>query len=218
MTFRTPTGVRPGLSAVAKLVFGLAAVSLIVACSDDGREMREPRADQNQTIIPPTDPSTLPLGFDTASPDTPSFAVVLPWTSGAAVPDTFVCGGSVPTISWTGAPTAAVGLALVVTDLDEPVEGRPDLPFVHWAIANIDRGLTTLSAVPADAVEATNDLATVGWGAPCPPIGETHTYSFELHALGQLVELPSGSPATDMVSAIEMASIATATGSGIVER
>ncbi|MEY4362077.1 MAG: hypothetical protein RL391_1383, partial [Actinomycetota bacterium] len=155
---------------------------------------------------------------DTASPDTPTFAVLLPWTAGGEVPNTFVCGGSAPTISWTGTPLGAVGLALVVTDLDSPVEGRVDLPFVHWAIANIDTGLSTLSAVPSDAVEATNDFGTVGWGAPCPPIGETHTYSFELHALGQFIELPSGSSAAAMVTAIEMASIGTATASGTVSR
>jgi Raf kinase inhibitor-like YbhB/YbcL family protein len=196
----------------------LAAVSFVTACSDDGREMREPRAEQNQTIIPPTEPSTLPAGFDTASPDPSMFTVLLPWPSGGEVPDAFVCGGSAPTISWTGVPAGTVGLALVVTDLDVPIDGRPDLPFVHWVIADIDSELSTLSSVPTGAVESINDFASIGWGAPCPPIGQTHTYSFELHALGQLVELPSGSPAIDMVTAIEMASIGTATASGIAQR
>ena len=183
--------------------------------------MRPPRPDQNQTIIPPTEPATQPVGFDTAAPDTAAFSLTLPWTSGDTIPATFVCGGVAPSITWTNPPVGATGLAIVVTDLDVPMADRPDLPFVHWAVANIDPALSTMTSLPTGAVEAANDFASstspsIGWGAPCPPAGETHTYSFELHALGQPIELPSGTPAADMVAAIELASIGRATASGVV--
>lgn len=209
-------------------------VLLLGACSDDGREMREPRPDQNQSIIPITEPPTQSLAFDSASTDgmdaVPDFTLLLPWMSGADIPPEFVCGGSAPTLRWSGVPTDAVGLALVVTDLDAPVAGRPEMPFVHWAVANIDRGLSALDSVPAGAVQAANDFVTggvadtatessnIGWGAPCPPPGSTHTYSFELHALGQLIELPDGSPAADLVTSIEAVSLGRATASGVVRR
>lgn len=207
-------------------------VFVVGACSHDGREMREPRPDQNQSIIPITDPTTQPVAFDSASTDgmdaIPDFTLLLPWISGSDIPSEFVCGGSAPTIRWTGVPTDAVGLALVVTDLDAPIADRPELPFVHWAVANIDRELSTLDSVPIGAVQAVNDFApdaptdtatnssNIGWGAPCPPPGSTHTYSFELHALGQMIELPDGSPAADMVTAIEAVSLGRATASGVV--
>ena len=205
-------------------------VFVVGACSHDGREMREPRPDQNQSIIPITEPPTQPVAFDSAAPDITEFTLELPWTSGSDIPSEFVCGGSAPTIRWSGVPTDAVGLALVVTDLDAPIAGRPELPFVHWAVANIDRGLSALDSVPIGAVQAANDFApdaptdtatnssNIGWGAPCPPPGSTHTYSFELHALGQMIELPDGSPAADMVTAIEAVSLGRATASGVVRR
>jgi len=193
----------------------------LAACSHDGREMRPPRPDQNQTIIPPTEPATQPVGFDTAAPDEAAFALTLPWTSGGAIPADYVCGGEAPMISWANVPAGAVALAIVVTDLDVPMADRPDLPFVHWAVTNIDPTLSTMASPPAGAMEAANDFSaptspSIGWGAPCPPSGETHTYSFELHALGQSIELPSGTPAADMVTAIELASVGRATASGVV--
>ena len=205
-------------------------VFLVGACSHDGREMREPRTDQNQTIIPVTEPPTQPVAFDSASPDVPDFVLEVPWPSGSDLPAEFVCGDSAPALRWSGAPTDAVGLALVVTDLDAPIAGRPELPFVHWVVANIDAGFTSLDAVPVGAVEAANDFAidattnpsnietNIGWGAPCPPPGSSHTYSFELHALGQMIELPTGSPAADMVKAIEAVSLGRATASGVARR
>lgn len=201
---------------------------VVGACSHDGREMREPRPDQNQSIIPITEPPTQPVAFDSA--EVPAFTLELPWPSGSDLPPEFVCGGSAPTLRWSGAPSDAVSLALVVTDLDAPIAGRPELPFVHWVVANIDAGFTSLDAVPMGAVEAANDFATnpsdsqtnietnIGWGAPCPPPGSSHTYSFELHALGQMIELPNGSPAADMVRAIEAVSLGRATASGVVQR
>lgn len=204
---------------VALLVF------VVGACSSDGRDMRAPRPDQNQSIIPITEPPTQPVAFDTASPDVTDFILELPWMSGSDIPPEFVCAGSAPIIRWSGVPSGAVGLALVVTDLDAPIAGRPELPFVHWAVANIDIGLSSFAVVPADAVEAANDFApateagsNIGWGAPCPPSGSSHTYSFELHALGQSIELPSGSAAADMVKAIEAVSLGRATASGVVRR
>jgi len=217
---KAPTVSRRWSSLAVVTCIGSLALAL-AACSHDGREMRPPRPDQNQTIIPPTEPATQPVGFDTAAPDDVDFALTLPWTSGDTIPAQYVCGGEAPTISWANPPVGSVALAIVVTDLDAPMADRPDLPFVHWAVANIDVGLSTMTSIPAGAVEAANDFSSptapsIGWGAPCPPEGETHTYSFELHALGQAVELPSGSSAADMVVAIELASVGRATASGVV--
>ncbi|MFM7488745.1 MAG: YbhB/YbcL family Raf kinase inhibitor-like protein [Actinomycetota bacterium] len=197
---------------------------LLTACSTDGREMRPPRPDQSQTIIESTLAPVAELsGFDASIAPAPTFALTLPWSKGGPIPADYTCGGSdvSPPLVWSGVPVDTASLAIVVTDLDATTaDGQP---FVHWIVANIPPSIT---AVPtggtiAGSIEALNDFTTAeaprsGWSGPCPPLGATHTYSFEVRALDQFIELSNDSPAADLLAAIDAATVATASGTGTV--
>lgn len=203
------------------LVF--ASMLSTVACSSDGREMRPPADGQNETVFQPSDTtivdSTLPA--ETAAPSTMSLTA--PWIDGGEIPIEHTCAGTnvVPALSWSGVPAETVSLAIIVIDSTEPTDSG--VGFVHLAAANIDPATNSIAAgsLPADAVLAANDFSTadaptIGWSGPCPPVGESHTYSFELHALDQTIELPAGTPGADMVRAIDFATISSASVTGTV--
>ena len=204
------------------------------ACSTDGREMSPPRPDQVQSIIdtPVPDPSVIDdsmIGDTTIDDDsTPgaasgAFTLSAPWTQGGPIPVDHTCSGDgvSPSLTWSGAPVETQSLALVVTDLD--ALGPTGEPLVHWVVANVDPFITAFptGGAVAGAIEGVNDLGRpdvpiVGWSPPCPPLGDTHTYSFTLHALGQRLDLLDGTPAADLLRAIELASLSSSTVTGTV--
>ena len=117
----------------------------------------------------------------------------------------FANGGTIPTIeafggcggtdgphgestdlTWTAGPAGTQ--SYVVTEFD------PDAPtgsgFWHWIAFNIPASVTSLAlnasgaAMPAGSVEATNDYGFIGYGGPCPPVGDpAHHYYFTVSAL-----------------------------------
>ncbi|MBU3688472.1 MAG: hypothetical protein B7C54_12125 [Acidimicrobiales bacterium mtb01] len=197
---------------------------LLAACSTDGREMRPPRPDQSQSIIESTLAPVPELGgFDASITPAPTFALTLPWTEGGPIPADYTCGGSdvSPPLVWSGVPVDTASLAVIVTDLDATnADGQP---FVHWIVANIPPSITAIptGGAIAGSIESLNDFSSPesprsGWGGPCPPVGATHTYSFEVRALDQFVELADESPASDLLAVIDAATVATASGTGTV--
>lgn len=196
----------------------------IVACSSDGREMSPPRPDQVQTIIDGTTaPTVIDGSLDLPETSIEIFSLTAPWNDGQPIPVDHTCSGDgvSPPLVWSGAPIETQSFALVVTDLD--ANGPTGDPLVHWVVANIDPFVTTLGtggAVPG-AIEGVNDLGRpdvpiVGWSPPCPPSGETHTYLFTLHALSQRLELLDGTPGADLIRAVGLSSLASASLTGVV--
>jgi Raf kinase inhibitor-like YbhB/YbcL family protein len=111
---------------------------------------------------------------------------------GQAIPRRYACDGddASPPLAWSGAPGAAVALALV---MDDPDAGG----FVHWVVFDMTASAsgslpTGWSKSPDASPQGTNGFGRVGYGGPCPP-GGTHHYDFRLLALGQELAL-SGSP------------------------
>jgi hypothetical protein len=197
-----PRAATPVRCRAATAVLVAVALALLAACSDDGRELAEPAADQT-TTTPSTaagQTTTAPAGFSLSSPA---------FTDGGPMPDWMACPGDVsPPMTWTGVPPGTVELALVVTDSD--ADG-----FVHWVVAGIDPSSTGVDqgAVPPGAVEARNGDGGVGWFGPCPPAGETHAYEFRLLAFLEPVGLQPGLDAGDAVAALTGAAAeATYTG------
>ena len=215
-------------------------LGVLTACSTDGREMTPPRPDQVQTIIdsPVPDPTVIDgavidgaviddsLIDQTASTlgvPTGAFTLSAPWTEGGPIPVDHTCSGDgvSPPLTWSGAPVETQSFALVVTDLD--ALGPSGEPLVHWVVANVDPFITAFptGGAVAGAIEGVNDLGRpdvpiVGWSPPRPPLGETHSYSFTLHALGQRLDLLDGTPAADLIRAIELASLSSSTATGTV--
>jgi Raf kinase inhibitor-like YbhB/YbcL family protein len=201
----------------------LASSTVAIACSSDGREMRPPTDAQNETVFQPSETtvvdSTLPA--ETAAPTTMSLTA--PWVDGGVIPAEHTCAGAdeVPGLSWSGVPAGTKSIAIVVIESTRPTDSG--VGFVHLAAANIEPSTVGFAtgSLPDEAIVAANDFSTdaaesVGWRGPCPTAGATGTYSVEVHALDQMIELPTGTPGADMVRAIDFATIASASVVGTV--
>ena len=208
-----------GRPVVQRGLVALAALALVVtACNDDGRDLRSP-------ILPPPPsttaaPTTMPPGeeaFITAPSTTtlpPSFQLVTAWPNGAAIPARHTCDDAdvAPALSWTTVPLDTVELAVTMVDLDAN--------FVHWVMVGISPTRTALAEdeVPPGAIEWSNDFGDVGYGGPCPPGGDTHTYLFTVHALNQQVEVADDADATEVVDLLNQTSILESSVSGTYAR
>lgn len=109
------------------------------------------------------------------------------FSDGARIPARYTCEGEdrSPPLAWSGAPAAALSLALICSDPDAPVG-----TWYHWAIFDLPPDQTALpEALDKDAAlpfarQAVNDFKRTGYGGPCPPKGHgNHRYQFRLLAL-----------------------------------
>ena len=105
-----------------------------------------------------------------------------------AIPKKHTCDGSdsSPPLSWSGVPTQAKSLVLIVDDPDAPDPAAPKMTWVHWVLYNLpasNGGLQeSVKALPAGTKEGVNDWKRTGYGGPCPPIGR-HRYFYKVYAL-----------------------------------
>lgn len=107
-----------------------------------------------------------------------------------AIPRKYTCEGDdvSPPLAWSGVPTGARSLVLILDDPDAPDPAAPEMTWVHWVLYNIPVGATGLKeAIPAKelpqgTLEGINDWKRTGYGGPCPPIGR-HRYFHKLYAL-----------------------------------
>ena len=110
------------------------------------------------------------------------------FADGGEIPQTYTCEGRdiSPSLLWSGVPTNAQSLALIVDDPDAPDPAAPTTTWVHWVLLDIapEAGGIAESAkpTPAGAREGLNDWNRTRYGGPCPPIGR-HRYFFKLYAL-----------------------------------
>ena len=188
-----------------RIILALTCVTLFSACSRDGREMQEPSADQQESIAVTTTAGALmtPVG---------GFALTPPWAEGAQLDARFTCtAGISPSLTFQNVASDVVTLALSI--VDETANNS-----VQWVVANIQPTETALieGSVPTGAIEATNSLGTIGFGAPCPPAGETHTYRLTGYGLSQQIELENGVDSATLIQAIELAALDTQSSSFIV--
>ncbi len=125
--------------------------------------------------------------------------------AGRPVPVRFTCnGGSVsPPLSWTGLPSRAVEVAVVVDDPD-----ATDPPFTHWVVAGLAPTTNGLAEgeVPAGAVQTLNSAGRQGYVGMCPPPGQLHHYRFTVHAMSGHTRL---SPSTTAAQARKVVNDAT---------
>lgn len=135
---------------------------------------------------------------------------------GERIPAKYTCDGMnvSPPLEFIGVPKDAKSLILVVDDLDSPSK-----IWSHWVLWNIPSGTIFIreNSVPKGAVEGTNDFGNIGYGGPCPHSG-THRYQFKLFALDVLLNLASGSPKSEVESAMKGKIIASAVLTGVYSR
>jgi Raf kinase inhibitor-like YbhB/YbcL family protein len=112
------------------------------------------------------------------------------FTHGGEIPTIHTCEGPdrSPPLAWTGIPTGAKSLVLIVDDPDAPDPKAPKMTWVHWVLYNLPAGpgglseAVTPAELAAGTLEGITDYKRTGWGGPCPPIGR-HRYFFKLYAL-----------------------------------
>jgi Raf kinase inhibitor-like YbhB/YbcL family protein len=156
-------------------------------------------------------------GGDKASEPLPEAARVISLTSpafqdGATIPKRFSCDGKdlSPPLRWSGVPTRARELVLVVEDSDAA-------RFVHWTLLDIPANATGIAEdrVPAAALETENSFGKQGWGGPCPPEGEApHHYVFALYATDASLGLDGDASPNDVRSALSGHALARGTLTG----
>jgi len=188
-----------------RIILALTCVTLFSACSRDGREMQEPSADQQESIAVTTTAGAeiAPVG---------NFALAPQWAEGAQLDARFTCASGIsPSLTFQNVASDVVTLALSI--VDETANNA-----VQWIVANIQPSETVLAegSVPTGAIEATNSLGSIGYGAPCPPAGETHTYRLTGYGLSQQLELENGVDSATLIQAIELAALDTQSSSFIV--
>jgi Raf kinase inhibitor-like YbhB/YbcL family protein len=104
------------------------------------------------------------------------------------IPKTYTCEGKdiSPPLSWNGVPSGAKSLVLIVDDPDAPDPAAPRMTWVHWVLYNLPASIAGLTeavqALPSGTQQGVNDWKRVGYGGPCPPIGQ-HRYFHKLYAL-----------------------------------
>jgi len=125
---------------------------------------------------------------------------------GAMIPKLYTCDGQdiSPPLSWSGVPSEAKSLALVMDDPDAP-RGT----WVHWVLFNIPPDTTSLAenlprtaSLPNGAKHGNNSWSKLGYGGPCPP-GGTHRYYFKVYALDDVIALSAGITVGQLLKAME---------------
>ena len=106
-----------------------------------------------------------------------------------SMPSRFTCDGEdiSPPLAWSGAPDGTKSFALILDDPDAPDPAAPQMTWVHWVVYDIPRNVQALPEdgskhLPVSTREGVNDWKRIGYGGPCPPIGQ-HRYFHKLYAL-----------------------------------
>lgn len=132
------------------------------------------------------------------------------------LPKTYSCDGQGvnPPLVFSGIPSDAKSLALVMEDPD-----APNATFTHWVVYNMAPNTTEIAenSVPENAVLGKTSLGKPGYVAACPPNG-SHRYIFTLYALD--IVLPNDDVYTKdtLAFAVQGHIVATAQLTGLYER
>ncbi len=121
-----------------------------------------------------------------------------------------------PRLIWTEPPKGTQSLAVTIFDPDAKTDHGG---WWHWLVSDIPSDTRELKAkagsgdgLPSGAHQYANDFKIEGYGGPCPPIGETHTYVITLYALKTAhLEVPARASDADIKAKLEGAAIAQAT-------
>ena len=131
---------------------------------------------------------------------------------GAEIPAAYTCEGEnvSPPLTWEGAPSGTVTLALICDDPDAPMG-----TFSHWVICDMPPETAALpEAVPAGEQlaeggrQGRNGFGDNGYGGPCPPSGE-HRYRWTVYALDTTLLLDADATRGDLLEAMEGHVLAT---------
>lgn len=117
------------------------------------------------------------------------------FTHQGEIPILHTCQGKdlSPALRWSGVPSEAESLVLIVDDPDAPDPQAPKMTWVHWLLYNLPVNSSGLAQavqekdLPPGTLQGLNDWKRLGYGGPCPPIGR-HRYFFKLYALDTVLK------------------------------
>jgi Raf kinase inhibitor-like YbhB/YbcL family protein len=145
------------------------------------------------------------------------------FAEGASIPEQYTCQGKniSPPLKWSGVPSQAKSLALIVDDPDAPAG-----TWVHWLLFDL---APSTSELPEDFAtkghmtaemgkQGRNDFKRSGYGGPCPPVGKPHRYFYKLYALDTALQLKPGATKKDVERAMEKHIIGQGQLMGIYKR
>lgn len=137
------------------------------------------------------------------------------FADGGSIPSRYTCDGAntSPPLAFSGVPSDAKSLALIVDDPD-----APGGTFDHWIVWNIPANSAAVAEGSGpQGVAAQNGFGTKGYGGPCPPSGE-HRYQFKLYALDAALNLTPSASKADVENAMKGHTLAQAKMMGRYKR
>ncbi len=124
---------------------------------------------------------------------------------GESIPRKYTCEGvetSFP-LNFSGIPSEAKSLALIMDDSDVPKNLRADGMWVHWVVYGIDPKTTEVKeGTPSLGTQGVNTGGKNGYQGPCPPDRE-HRYFIKLYALDMTPDLKEGATKEELLKAME---------------
>jgi Raf kinase inhibitor-like YbhB/YbcL family protein len=127
------------------------------------------------------------------------------FTEGGKIPSKYTCEGENinPELHFSGIPTNAKTLVLIMDDPDVPEFVRKDRMYDHWVVFNIPASTIKISEhSQPSGTPGKNTSGGLNYVGPCPPDRE-HRYFFKLYALDCELALPKGSSKHDVENAIK---------------
>lgn len=132
--------------------------------------------------------------------------------------------GVSPMIGWTNAPAGTVSFVLILHDPDARVPRAPT-DVTHWIVFNIPdtatalgEGITPTTPLPTGMLQGKNITGAPGYQGPCAPPGAPHHYTFELLALDEKLDLPSGATRDQIEDAVKGHVLGSAVYIGLFNR
>lgn len=127
--------------------------------------------------------------------------------NGDTIPDRYTCEGDdvAPPLHWTGIPSDARSLVLIVEDPDAPDPRHPRTTFTHWIVYNIPPSADDIpegGTLPKNARTGVNDWQRRDYGGPCPPIGR-HRYVHRLFALDTMLNFDQAPTRAQVLQAMD---------------
>ena len=157
-------------------------------------------------------------GAVTASPAGAIRVTSSAFKANETIPVKYSCQGQnvAPQLQWSGVPSGAKELALVMFDPD----ARGGAGFLHWVAFKIPPATSAFAenTVPTGVRQAKGGAGKAGYIGPCPPAGPAHHYEFTVWALRDSIDLPDGAPGDDVRAQLSGKSIAKGTLVGLYAR
>ena len=129
------------------------------------------------------------------------------FAQGQAIQKKYTCDGPdvSPQLTWTDPPASTKSFALIADDPDAPMG-----TWVHWVLYDLPVGARQLpegvpkqETLPDGTKQGINDFRRIGYGGPCPPVGNPHRYFFKLYAVDKKIGLSPGATKQQVLNAIQ---------------